>query len=119
MKNVIITGTSRGIGYQLAKLFANKGHQVLALSRNNLPLLEQENITALSVDLAKTESYTTIGNFIKNNWKKIDIIIHNAGILVNKPFEKTSLEDFQKIYSVNVFAVAMLTQTALPFLIKK
>jgi NAD(P)-dependent dehydrogenase (short-subunit alcohol dehydrogenase family) len=119
MKNVIITGTSRGIGYQLAKLFANKGHQVLALSRNNLPLLDQENITALSVDLAKPESYTAIADFIKNNWKKVDIIIHNAGVLVNKPFEETTLEDFQQVYGVNVFAVAMLTQTALPYLIKK
>lgn len=119
MKNIIITGTSRGIGFQLAKLFANRGHQVLALSRNNLPLSEEENITALSVDLAEEASYSTITDFVQKHWKQVDIIIHNAGVLVNKPFAETSLADFQKVYSVNVFAVAMLTKAMLPFLIKK
>ncbi len=119
MKNIIITGTSRGIGYQLALLFANKGHQVLALSRNNLPLLEKDNITALSVDLAEESSYKSIASFVSKNWKKVDIIIHNAGVLVNKPFAETTLNDFQKVYNVNVFAVAMLTKAVLPFLIKK
>ena len=38
MKHVIITGTSRGIGFELAKLFANNGHKVLAISRNTAPL---------------------------------------------------------------------------------
>lgn len=119
MKNIIITGTSRGIGYQLGKLFANKGHQVLALSRNNLPLLDYDNITALSVDLAEQKSYETIAEFITKNWKQVDVIIHNAGVLVNKPFAETTLADFQKVYSVNVFAVAMLTQAVLPYLKKK
>ena len=53
MKNIIITGTSRGIGFELALQFANAGHQVLALSRK-IPqaLLANENITCLSVDLS-------------------------------------------------------------------
>ena len=53
MKNIIITGTSRGIGFELALQFANAGYQVLAISRK-IPqaLLENENITCLSVDLS-------------------------------------------------------------------
>ena len=48
MKNIIITGTSRGIGFELAQLFANKNHNVLAISRNIEPInkLKNTNITA-------------------------------------------------------------------------
>ena len=55
MKNIVITGTSRGIGFELAKQFAENGHQVLALSRNTGPLSEvnHKNIKVLSVDISK------------------------------------------------------------------
>jgi len=54
LKNIIITGTSRGIGYELALQFVNAGHQVLAISRK-IPqeLLENQNISCLSIDLSK------------------------------------------------------------------
>ena len=57
MKHVIITGTSRGIGFELAQLFANKGHKVLAISRNTKPLstIKNKNITILSADVANKE----------------------------------------------------------------
>ena len=53
MKHIIITGTSRGIGFELVKLYANAGHQVLALSRNSQPItnLGLSNVTAFSFDL--------------------------------------------------------------------
>ena len=50
MKNIIITGTSRGIGLELALLFASQGHQVAAISRKVAPqLLGNPNITCLSI----------------------------------------------------------------------
>ena len=119
MKNIIITGTSRGIGYELALQFANAGHQVLAISRK-IPqaLIENENITCLSVDLSSENDLTSVENFLTNSWKKVDVIIHNAGSLVNKPFAQLSQADFENVYKVNVFGVANLTRIALPFLQK-
>ena len=57
MKNIVITGTSRGIGFELAQIFANKGHKVLAVSRNTKPLqaINHQNIVAIPVDLSKDE----------------------------------------------------------------
>ena len=119
MKNIIITGTSRGIGYELALQFANAGHQVLAISRKTPQvLLENQNITCLSVDLSKESDLSEMEKFLSTTWKKVDIIIHNAGNLVNKPFAQTTQEDFENVYKVNVFGVANLTRISLPYLEK-
>jgi len=119
MKNIIITGTSRGIGYELALEFAKNGYQVLALSRNIAPELEaNENITCLSVDLSREEDLKKVENFLSTTWQNVDAIINNAGALILKPFAETSLSDFQNVYNVNVFGVAMLTKIAIPFLNK-
>ena len=117
MKNIIITGTSRGIGYELALQFANAGYQVLAISRT-MPsvLLAHSNITCLSLDLSVEKDILQIEQFLSRSWKKVDAIVHNAGALLLKPFESTSVEDFERIYKVNVFAVAALTRTVLPYL---
>lgn len=119
MKNIIITGTSRGIGYELALQFAASGYQVLALSRK-IPkvLLENENITCLSVDLSEEKDLEKVTDFLATSWQHIDGIVHNAGCLLFKPFSETTQEDFENIYKVNVFGVANLTRICIPYLIK-
>ena len=120
MKNVVITGTSRGIGFELAKQFAKKGHQVLALSRNTKPLsnFKHKNITVISVDLSVNSDLNKATDFIKNNWKQVDVLINNAGKLIHKPFADLSSDDFLEVYKVNVFAVAELTKRMIPYLQK-
>jgi len=120
-KNVIITGTSRGIGFELAKLFASQGHQVLALSRNEQPikLLKLKNITTFSFDLCDSDAYQTVTNFIQAKWKQVDILINNAGQLLNKPFSETTISDFETVYKTNVFGVAELTRKVIPFMKKE
>ncbi|HEX9150920.1 MAG TPA: SDR family NAD(P)-dependent oxidoreductase [Flavobacterium sp.] len=119
MKNIIITGTSRGIGFELALQFADAGHQVLALSRK-IPqsLLGNKNITCLSVDLSDESELDKVDDFLSKSWKQIDAVIHNAGSLLLKPFSETTQEDFENIYKVNVFGVANLTRICLPYLQK-
>ena len=120
MKNIVITGTSRGIGFELAQQFANQGHQVLALSRNTKPLeqINHPNITTISVDLSNENDVKKAVNFVSTEWKKVDILINNAGKLINKPFEQLTTQDFEEVYKVNVFAVAELTKNLLPFMQK-
>ena len=120
MKNVIITGTSRGIGFELAQIFAKNGYQVLALSRNSKPLktLNIKNITAISCDLSEESDLKKITKFISTHWRTVDILINNAGKLINKPFEKLTSSDFLEVFKVNVFSVAELTSQLIPFLKK-
>ena len=119
-KTVIITGTSRGIGFELVHLFAHAGYAVLALSRNAKPVsnLNFENITALSFDLNKSEDYERVTAFVEKEWSHVDILINNAGTLLNKPFSDTTFEDFQQVYNTNVFGVAELTRHMIPFMSK-
>lgn len=119
MKNIIVTGTSRGIGYELALKFADAGHQVLAISRK-IPqsLLQHQNVTCLSVDLADENALGQVESFLSSTWKKVDAVVHNAGALLLKPFAETTQADFESIYKVNVFAVANLTRICIPYLEK-
>jgi NAD(P)-dependent dehydrogenase (short-subunit alcohol dehydrogenase family) len=120
MKNIVITGTSRGIGFELAQQFAKNGHHVLALSRNTAPLekVNHKNITTLSVDLSQAEDIQKAIKFIQSNWKHVDVLINNAGKLINKPFTELTAADFLDVYKVNVFGVAEITKGIIPFLQK-
>lgn len=119
MKKIIITGTSRGIGLELALQFANAGHQVLTLSRTvSQRLLGNENISCLSVDLSIEDDLNQVKDFVLSTWTTVDIIIHNAGSLLLKPFAETTSQEFENVYKVNVFGVANLTRIVLPYLQK-
>ena len=115
-KNIIITGTSSGIGFELVNIFSKKNHRVLALSRDNSKLreLKLNGVDAIDFDLNHND-YGKINEFLKKD-EKIDILINNAGYLVNKPFKETTLEDFQMVYSTNVFSVAMLIKNTIDFM---
>jgi NAD(P)-dependent dehydrogenase (short-subunit alcohol dehydrogenase family) len=116
-KNVIITGTSSGIGFELVKLFSEKNHNVLAISRNNnaLRTLNLAGVMPIDLDITESEDYNSLDKYL-SSFKNIDILINNAGYLVNKPFEETTLKDFQDVYSTNVFSVAMLTKKIIGFM---
>lgn len=120
MKLIIITGTSRGIGFELSKLLADAGYKVLALSRNEKPIrnLKHENIEAFSFDVSSIEDREKLFNYLKDNDCQVSALINNAGKLVNKSFLETSEEEFKSVYEVNVFGVAAITKLVVPFMEK-
>lgn len=111
-KNIIITGTSRGIGFELVKELAKKGHQILALSRNEKPIqnLNLPNVTTFPVDITQDKDIDKAHAFVQKKWKKVDVLIHNAGQIVKDSFEKINPENLKKVYEINVFGVFFLTQ---------
>ena len=116
MKNVIITGSSRGIGFELVNLFNKDNYNVIALSRNasSISKLNLNNVSAFSTDLSDSSSINKAVKFINNKFSSVDILINNAGKLINKPFVETTTQDFISVYSVNVFGVAELVRLLLP-----
>tara|TARA_B100001115_G_scaffold24952_1_gene18253 strand:- start:542 stop:1216 length:675 start_codon:yes stop_codon:yes gene_type:complete len=115
MKNVIITGTSSGIGLELVKTYSKNGYNVISLSRSNLDEKSLKNVKHINFDITNDESITNLADTINKEYASIDILINNAGKLINKPFEDFTKKDFYSIYDVNVFGVVNLIQKLLPF----
>ncbi len=116
MKNVVITGSSRGIGFELVNLFNKNNYNVIALSRNisSISKLNLNNVSTFSTDLSDSSSINKAVKFINNKFSSVDILINNAGKLINKPFIETTKQDFISVYSVNVFGLAELVKLLLP-----
>ena len=75
-------------------------------------------LTSADILNKREKEVVKISDFLSQTWKKVDIIIHNAGALLLKPFSETTQTDFESIYKVNVFGVANLTRICLPYLKK-
>ena len=115
MKNIIITGTSSGIGLELVKIYSKNGFRVISLSRSDLPVLGLDGVEHINFDISEKESLDKLINLVENKYKRIDVLINNAGKLINKSFKDLSKDDLYNIYDVNVFGVISLIQSLLPF----
>ncbi len=115
-KTIVVVGASRGIGFEMVKQFAEAGHSVFALSRDlskmNDAFKEYETVYPIAFDLSHEVSEQL--KVLSEKIGAIDILINNAGYLVNKPFETISHEDFQLSYQINVIGVMETVQGFLP-----
>lgn len=118
MKHVIVTGASRGIGLEVIRQFLNGGHRVYCLTRNIAALegMQQANLRVIATDMLSVESMANAVASIRQDQAVVDIVVHNAGSLVNKPYDTISYEELERVYKVNVFAPYYLTQQLLPVL---
>ncbi len=121
-KNIVVIGSSRGIGKALVKHFAqNPDDHVYALSRDIFLMKKNfeglNNVTPIELDLhAETLAFDL--NKIVLSLPSIDILVNNAGFLVNKPFTELSFYEIQKSYQINVIAVMQTVQAFLPLMEK-
>lgn len=124
--NIIITGASRGIGFELARKFAaDTSNKVFAIARNKEKLenlaeeIKTENVKSAIFckvfDLNAGNIQQELLPFIFEKASSVDILIHNAGLLVNKAFSELTDDDFDRTFSVNVKSVFRLTRDLLPY----
>lgn len=121
--NIVITGASRGIGYETAKILS-KNHRVLAISRNITALkkLKKEKKTAhsgieiMEFDITRDKDLHTLSTVTKQYFQSVDVLVNNAGLLIKKPFEKISDKDIRDIFETNFFGAIKLIRVMLPFL---
>ncbi len=124
--NIIVTGASKGIGYDtVLALSQDKNNHIIAISRDEAKLSAlqtacfaqfQNKITCFSCDITKLTPQQITEILLPV--EKIDILINNAGLLIQKPFLALEQADWQAVFEVNVFAIVRLTQMLFPYLQK-
>ena len=122
-KNIIITGGSLGIGKETAKYLVAKGANVLITGRSESRLIEAKHYTGAKIiefDISDHE------NISDNAVKcidildgRVDVLINNAGIGVRRSVDELNIEDFLKVFNVNVFGLALFTKEIVPHMIKE
>mgnify|MGYP001346385548 FL=1 len=113
-KILVITGASRGIGNALVQLASAYGHHVYALSRNISSIKKTAQVDPIEIDISDENTLSVFLDQLQKEEVKIDVLINNAGVLINKPFAETTAEDFELLYRVNVFGLASLTRMLIP-----
>lgn len=125
---MLVTGASRGIGREIAQLFAKNGYQVAVnycLSREQaescVDEIQQQGGTAMMIG-ADVSNRLEVHNMIKQVYQsfgKIDILVNNAGIAQQKLFTDLSEQDWIKMFDINVKGVFEVTQAVLPLMIRQ
>lgn len=122
---VIVTGASKGIGFEVVKQFAaTENITILAIARNkklldNLKKHSPDQIITLAGDIAKPSTLAKVAAIVKKQGGNVDVLINNAGTLISKPFQKIDLKDLHHVYNTNLFVPFLLSQKLIPFMGKK
>jgi len=121
-KIALVTGSSRGIGYAIAKIFALNGAKVVvcgstlesankAISKLKEELnLSDEMFLPLGLDMRDKVQIRESVNYIVSKWGYIDILVNNAGVTSNQSFLESTDDDFERIFDINFFGVVTLTR---------
>lgn len=119
-KNVLITGETRGIGEAISREFAKKGYNLIINYVNSKEkaeklkneLEEKYNINVLTVqaDLADEKAIKNMVDKAIDKFSKIDVLVNNAGIIIDKEFEEKTIEDWKQTLNINLIAPFILTK---------
>ena len=123
MSNILVTGASQGIGAEMVKLFAgDTNNRVVAISRNLQKLEElksfckqeyKNDIQVFSIDYLSSTFQNDFEAILLKCQFHFDIVINNAGFLLNKTFSEVLYDDLIKTYQVNLYAPIQIIQSLL------
>lgn len=128
MSNALITGASSGIGYELARHFARKGHHVILVARQEEKLAQvadelrkryQIDAQIISIDLSQPHAADEIFRWIQEKSIAVDYLVNNAGFYVQGPFSETYWEEEMKLIQLQCMNHTHLTKLLLPGMLKR
>jgi uncharacterized protein len=122
----LITGASSGIGLELARIFADHGHDLVVTARREDRLAELAaslparcRVEVVAVDLARSKGRAKLLDALRERGLRIDVLVNNAGVLAAGPFQDLTAEQVRDIVQVNVRALTELTFALLPGMIDR
>lgn len=127
-KVIVVTGASRGIGREIAKTLSRENNKVIACYNNSekeatilKEELEKENkkIDIIKGDISKREDCKKIVEYVINKYKKIDVLINNAGISTYNLFTDITDEEWNRTINTNLNSVFYMSQETVKYMIKQ
>lgn len=115
-KVAVVTGASRGIGEAIAKRFSNDGATVINASTNERTHHHPSQIHFEHVDVRSEESVYALTQRVAEKFGKIDVVVNNAGIEIEKSVINTSVTEWDQVMAVNVRGTFLVSKHAIPHL---
>lgn len=125
--NIIVTGASKGIGFEIVRSFAaSEKCKIIAIARNETALfrLREEcdvsfpdsTVIPIVFDLTVSAYRTELLPRIEKHFNRVDVLINNAGKMINKPFETLSEYEFDNLMDINVKSAFKMIKLCLPMM---
>ncbi len=125
-KVILVTGASRGIGKAIAQIFCKNNNTVFVTAKIGIDRLEelvkcypQSKIYPYQLDIEKPEGIKQLFNYIITKEGRLDILVCNAGVTIDKLILRTTIEDFEKVMRVNLEGYFLCSKYASELMIKK
>jgi NAD(P)-dependent dehydrogenase (short-subunit alcohol dehydrogenase family) len=116
-KTAFVTGGSGGIGAAICKRFTAEGAQVIAADLHS-PVTPTPGVEFREYDVTSESVVTSTFGDLQQQWPQLDILVNAAGIEIEKTIEDTTLEEWNRIFAVNVTGMFLTSKYALPLLRK-
>ncbi|MCH8106152.1 MAG: SDR family oxidoreductase [Proteobacteria bacterium] len=114
-KTAFVTGGTGGIGAAICERFAREGAEVIAADIA-VPDSTPENVNYLKYDVTDEKGIVATFSELSERWEKLDILVNAAGIEIEKTIEDTTLEEWNRLFAVNVTGMFLTSKYALPLL---
>jgi len=111
-KVVVVTGGAQNIGLGIAQAFSNRGATVIAADLKPSDSLTEKGIDFIETDVTQEHSVSDLMQSIAKQYRRLDVLVNNAGICVESPLQDMSLADFERTMSINVTGVFLTTKHA-------
>lgn len=125
MKTVLVTGGSCGIGAQIARQFATQGYTVIINYNKSIDKAQQlkDSLVAcgwdahlVQADVSNVQSVQNMADFVKKYFKKLDVLVNNAGVSLNAMLQDTTIEQYDAVMDTNAKGAFVTTKYCLPLL---
>jgi 3-oxoacyl-[acyl-carrier protein] reductase len=112
---ILITGGTTGMGYEMAKMFKDKGAEVLICGRTEKTVMDaakEIDILGFTADVSNEQDVENLFKFVEDKWNGLDVLINNAGVGYFSELVSTTTEDFTRIWDINVKGAFMVGREA-------
>lgn len=120
----VVTGAAQGLGLAIAENFLDEGKKVVFIDRNKGQLAtirekfrseeQDDRATFMQLDVSDTQAVRKAVDTITERWGRIDILVNNAGIRTETPIEEITVEEWERIMSVNLGGTFFFSQAVMP-----